>query len=207
MNQQIRHRMSPLTAFFIGLFGLGISLVASVTVLALYGLKIVDSASFQVVQVVSDTIQNLPDIVDDGHDVLSKLLHDERATGYAKNIEVEATLLGDTQTGRVYPALKIRNNGDREVTLLGVRVAALDDAGVARAEWTEVVATPLTIEDEWRGPLQPGATRHVVVRSWRGIGIPAKDERFHPAVEITDVRAMREDVPAVVSEDAVANGQ
>lgn len=203
MGETIRHRMSPLTAFFLGLFTLGISLVASVTALALYGLKVVDSRTMDVMQLVTHTVDRLPELVEEGSDVLSQLLHDERATGYAKEVEVKAHLLAEMPSGQVVPSLTIHNTGDRVVTLLGVRVAALDDDGVPRAEWTEVVATPLTIDGDWRGPLQPGATRHVLLRSWHRFGVLGSDENFTPAVEVTDVRVLVDEAAAVARADEV----
>jgi len=71
-----------------------------------------------------------------------------------------------------------------------VRVAALDVDGVARREWTEVVATPLAIDDDWRGPLLPGSKRHVVLSSWRGVSA-ASATAIRGDVEISDVRVWR----------------
>jgi hypothetical protein len=57
----------------------------------------------------------------------------------------------------------IKNKGNELVSLLTVRVAALDARGRALHEWTTTAATPIGFEHEWRGPLMPGSTRHVVL--------------------------------------------
>ena len=91
------------------------------------------------------------------------------------------------RTGKFYPVLTIINRGDEVVSLLAVRIAALDGNGVAMCEWTEIVATPLAIDDDWRGPLLPGSKRHVVVSPWRGVTAD-NASAIRGAVEISDVR-------------------
>ncbi len=61
--------------------------------------------------------------------------------------------------------MTITNRGHEVVSTLAIRVAAVNGSNVPLHEWTEVVATPIAVVDEWRGPLMPGATRHVILSS------------------------------------------
>lgn len=82
--------------------------------------------------------------------------------------------------------------------MLAVRVAALDARRTPVREWTEVVATPIAIDHEWRGPLMPGATRHVVLSSWRNF--PAdKADALLVAPEISEIRVWEPKARTVVA--------
>ncbi len=71
--------------------------------------------------------------------------------------------------------MTITNRGHEVVSTLAIRVAAVSGSNVPLHEWTEVVATPIAIVDEWRGPLMPGATRHVVLSSRRFYQVAPQD--------------------------------
>src|SRR5262249_17857066 len=66
--------------------------------------------------------------------------------------------------------VKIHNRGDKVVSVLALRVVSLNGSDQAISDRTAYGATPLAIEDEWRGPLFPGSTRKIVVRCPRGGG-------------------------------------
>ena len=83
--------------------------------------------------------------------------------------------------------LTITNNGPEVVSLLAVRLAALNENEIPLREWTEIVATPIATCNDWRGPLFPGKKRHVRLSSWRTTR--AKDvSRITGAVEISELR-------------------
>ncbi len=185
-------RMSPLTALVIGVFGVGAVSIASVTVVVLYGLRIIDSKTTDIIAftetTLESTLEGLPVLLESLPEAVEKLLNDRRAGDYAANLDVTLDFVVDEHSDRLRPVLAITNRGEQVVSLLAVRVAALNGRGLPIREWTEVVATPITIPDEWRGPLRPGNTRHVVFSSWhRGI-TPEQAEDITGAVEITDVR-------------------
>lgn len=116
------------------------------------------------------------------------LLNDRRAPEYIENIEVDVAFRRDDRIGGLRPVMTIVNRGSEVVSLLAIRVAAMDADRIPLQEWTEIVATPLAIEGEWRGPLMPGATRNVVLsRCLRSID-PADASSVTGAVEIADVR-------------------
>lgn len=192
-----KRRMSPLTALFIGFFGVAGVGAMSLTTVALYGMSVIEGRIDRVLGVAEGAITNLPEIVESLPPAVGELLNDRRAPSYAKAIDVDVNFVVDEHRGRLRPTVAITNNGDEVVTMLALRVAALNEASAPIGEWTEVVATPIAIDDEWRGPLYPGNTRHVVIdSSYRGVsGEQAKTMRA--AVEIADVRVWRgEALPA-----------
>ena len=197
-------RMSPWTAFFIGVFGFGGVTVMGVTAIALRGLSLADTRISDVLGFAQGTIDALPTIVERLPDSVGDLLHDSRRPDYAGKLEISAKLVADEVRGRMRPVITIRNGGDEVVSLLAVRVAAVDENNRPRGEWTEVVATPLAIEDEWRGPLLPGNTRHVVgSSSWRWAG--SRDaSNLTAVVEVADVRVW---VPVKESDARVASSK
>lgn len=180
-------RMSPLTAFFLGLFGVGAVTIASLAGIVLYGLRVIDKRSDAVFGIVQNTVENLPQLVEELPKAVGDLLRDRRAFEYAPNVDVAARFLFDEKRERVRPTLTITNKGPEVISLLAVRVAALNAQNDAVAEWTETVATPLGISDDWRGPLAPGATRHVLLHGdWlfgRGDATALK-----PSIEVSELR-------------------
>lgn len=184
---QPQGRMSPMTAFFLGLFGVGAISVAAGAVIVLFGLRMADSHVGGLIRLVDSAVTNLPAIVEGLPPALKEALHDRRAPEYAKNIETQVDMVAGRWSDSPVPTVIIRNQGDELVSLLTIRVAALDEKGRAIREWTTVAATPIGIADEWRGPLMPGATRHVVLDGgcFRG-----DDDRSAASmvVEIADVR-------------------
>ena len=184
----VKRRMSPLTALFLGIWIVGGIGIASGTAITLHALSIIDGNVSTVVSLVEGTIDDLPALVESLPDAVGTALNDRREPEYADRIQVNLDFVADDRSGRLRPTLTIRNVGSEVVSLLAVRAAALEDGRVPVAEWTEVVATPLAIADEWRGPLMPGATRHVVVGSpWRSIS-PVDAENITGAVEISELR-------------------
>lgn len=185
-------RMSPMTALVIGVFGVGAVGIASVTAVVLHGFSIIDSKAGDIIEfaetALESTLEGLPVLLDSLPEAVEELLNDRRAGDYAANLDVAVRFIHDEDSGRLRPVLAITNEGERVVSLLAVRVVALNGQGIPMREWTEIVATPITIPNEWRGPLRPGNTRHVILSSWRR-GITRKQANgITGAVEITDVR-------------------
>lgn len=182
-------RMSPLTAFFLGLFGVGAVAVASGTVVLLFGLRMVDRHIGVAIHLAENAVTNLPEFLEGLPPALKDALHDRRAPEYAAHLEAEANIVDGGGQDR-FVTLTVRNAGEELVSLLSLRVAALDAQGRAVREWTTVAATPIGIEDEWRGPLMPGGTRHIVLD--RGCFFPGEWRAAVTAVvEIADVRVWR----------------
>lgn len=181
-------RMSPFTALFLGIFGtISVGIISGGTV-AMYALHIVDSKTSNILDFAEGAVANLPEFIDSLPDAISDILHDRRAPEYASNMDIELNFVMDEKHGKLRPTLNITNNGSEVVSIMAVRVAALNKDQVPIHEWTEVVATPLAIDDDWRGPIMPGATRYVVLSSgWRGISIEDA-ANIRGVVEISEMR-------------------
>jgi hypothetical protein len=162
-------RMSPLTAFFIGLFFLGGLIVSAITVVTLRGMNMFDRNVALVIELAEGTLENLPEALENASPLISRFVG-ERNLEYAGNIGVTVQLSPRPGGKTLRPALQVVNKGSLPINLLTIRVAALTAQNVPISEWTEVVATPIGIENDWRGPLAPGQTRYVVLR--RGWELP-----------------------------------
>lgn len=156
-------RMSPLTAFFFGLFGVGAVAVAAGAAIVLYSIDMVDRHFGSAIGIIENAASNLPEFIEGLPPAIKDALHDRRAPEYAASLETTVDLVKCTDVESLFPTITIRNKGQELVSLLTVRVAALNANGHAVCEWTTVAATPIGIEHEWRGPLMPGSTRHVVL--------------------------------------------
>ena len=186
MNEQ--RRMSPVTAFFLGIFGVVGVVIVSATLLTTYAMYIVDSKTDGVLGFAKTTIEGLPDLVGSLPPALGELLNDHREPEYASNIKIDVQMITDERTNTVRPVLNITNEGDEVVSMLAVRVAALNSNGVPVGDWTQVVATPIAIEDEWRGPLFPHTTRHVVCSRYGGSRSVSAKIDVRPVAEISELR-------------------
>lgn len=179
-----RTRMSPLTAFFLGLFGMGAVGIAAGASVVLYTLTIVNQQAGLLVGFAS----NLPEFIEALPPSISEILHDRRAPDYASQVSVKVDFVQDARYDAIKPVLKIENNGDETITMLAVRVAVLNEAGLPIHEWTEVVATPIAIDDDWRGPMMPGNPRYVVLDSVWWDENNTELGKGTPVVEIADIR-------------------
>ncbi len=191
MSQSVR--MSPLTAFFIGLFFCGAVAIASGAAVVLYGLRVAETQASRILGLAGDTLGNLPEVIEALPPALTELLNDRRAPEYAANIDVSAVFRRDAKTQRLHPVITVKNHGDKVVSLLTVRVVALDSNGVALRDWTQVVATPIGVDHDWPGPLLPNMPRHMVVNGGcghYGATVEGMGEAvdFKAAIEIADVR-------------------
>ncbi|MCH9035291.1 MAG: hypothetical protein IID42_12455 [Planctomycetes bacterium] len=178
--------MSPMTALFLGLCGVTAVGIASGTGIVLYGLRIANLNASSLLNLADSTIAGLPELIERLPPALADLLDDRRAPDYAENLDVKVTFLADTRSDRIRPVMTVTNNGSSVVTMLTIRVAALNQEDVPLQEWTELVATPIGLNDDLRGPIFPGSTRHIVLR--RGYLRKAVGSTFTGAVEISELR-------------------
>lgn len=180
-------RMSPMTALFLGLFGVAAVGITSGTAVLIYSLKIVDQKANKLLGFAENTIQSLPDLMSSLPPAINEILSDRRAPDYVGAIESSVRFVLTENGEGVRPVITVTNKGEEVVSMLGVRVAAMDASGVPIRDWTEVVATPLPIDDDWRGVLLPGATRHVVLHSSRSLD-PAKIGSYRGEIEFSELR-------------------
>lgn len=158
-------RMSPLTAFFIGLFLLGATTVVSVTTVVVIGMRMAERQVDNFADVSRDLVGRLPGIIEQLPE-LSQVWIGTRNTAYSQNVSVNAYLVPDPHGRGMRPSVTITNNGGEPITLLTMRVTARDSAGAPVAEWSEAAATPVGVVDDWRGPLGPKQTRDLVFGGW-----------------------------------------
>ena len=176
----------------------GISLIVvtaiiSGTVLAGYGMNIVDRKTNSVFDLVEAVLNGLPELTDALPPVLADAIHDQRRPEYAGELEVSVRLAESSRRrGACRPVVELHNNGSEVVSLLSMRVVVLNQRGEPVAEFNEWAATPIAANDDWRGPLLPGATRHLSVGTLF-LGEDRAVDDFHAEVEITDVRVWNPD--------------
>jgi len=181
-----RSRMSPITALIVGLFLFGGVGIASLTTVVLYTMRIADSNAAKLLHFAGNTVDGLPELLKSLPPALADVLNDRRAPEYASNIDVKVKFINDEASGMLRPVVTVTNKGTEVISMLALHVAAMDENGTPRNDWTEVVATPLTIDNDWRGPLMPGNTRHVVLSGSRSLA--GKSETLVAVAEIGDVR-------------------
>ena len=157
-------RMSPWTALFMGIWIVGAVAITAGTAVTLYSLRILDGKASAVLRLADTTVEGLPELIDSLPRAIGDLLNDRRAPEYADSLSVQVDFIADSRSGGLYPALTITNLGSEVVSLLGIRVAALGANEVPLQTWSDVVATPIPLDDDdWPGPLLPTQTRYVVM--------------------------------------------
>jgi hypothetical protein len=178
-------RMSFLTAT-----ALGLSMIASVALvcgsgITIYGIRVIDKKTDSVAGLGRTLLEDLPRFRELLPPALSDAIDDVRRPDYTSQLKVSARVTTNTRwADRVRPVVEVQNLGDEVVSLLAVRVVLLDEGDVPVAEWTEYVATPIAVPEEWRGPIQPGETRRVLLSLSR---VPLEG-RFEVTTEIGDLR-------------------
>jgi hypothetical protein len=152
---ETRKGMSAATAFFLGMWITGSVAIAGGTVFLLCVLNVVDGKIGDIVHLGRDAIGNASNVVKALQPLLGDVFNDQRNLGYAKQIEVKIHSPSTSRNcGR--PSLTISNTGTEVISRLTVRVTAIDDSGSTRYEWTEMAATPIAINNQFRGPILPG---------------------------------------------------
>ncbi len=181
----VNKRMSFLSVTAASLALVLVTAIICGTGLVVYAVRVIDRKTDNLAGLVSETVHALPEIRAALPPALADALDDVRRPDYLSNLTVK-THLHRNGTGRHHNAvIEIVNNGDETVSLLSLRVIGLDKDRVPTMERCTWAATPLQIEDDWRGPLLPRETRKMVVRLWDADSVATID------VEITDIRLWR----------------
>ncbi|MEK6675045.1 MAG: hypothetical protein AABZ47_05245 [Planctomycetota bacterium] len=191
-SQMIMKRsISALAAFFMGITLTATTAIVCGTFIVMFTLKVAERKVDKVLGLAGSAVENLPAMLESLPPALRDVFNDERDPGYTKNIETSVTFVPAESGEGLRPVLSVTNRGDRTVTLLGVHVVALDANKAPRREWSEVVATPLAIENEWRGVLMPGATRHVILGNWRSAPSGLSPQQVTASCEISELRVWK----------------
>ena len=188
MSPVVVKKMGFFPALFLGLFGTIIASVVCAAGLGFYGLNIVDSKAGDVLALGQGLIRGLPEFQEALPPALADLLDDKRDPQYRRNIDLQARIVPDrNRDDRGRAVITVTNNGDETVSLMSLRVVLEDDRQVPIREMVTYAATPVTIDDQWRGPLLPGSTRKFSVCTWRGSG------ELDVSAEVTDLRVWNRD--------------
>jgi hypothetical protein len=173
-------RSGFLPALTYGVFGTVIALIVCGGVITFSVIELVDRQIDNVMAMSTEVVKVLPDWQKALPPALADAINDRRDLGYRDQLDISARVAGERWASAV---VTVKNNGDRPVTLLSLRVVVEDEDGVPVREFTTYAATPIAIEDEWRGPLLPGSTRRFTAGTLRdSIG------EWKATVEITELR-------------------
>ncbi len=156
--------------------------VVCASVVGLYGMHIVNSKTWQVLQFGSSIAEQLPNWQRALPPALAEAIQDRRDPAYREQLKVTTRLNRSRDSERGSVVIEVSNTGDEAVSLLALRLVLQDELGTPVHEIPTYAATPLTIEGEWRGPILPGSTRRFV-RHYR-----AQSPVSEIAAEITELR-------------------
>jgi hypothetical protein len=185
-HQTVVKRGGFLSAVAYGFFGLLIAVIVCGAGVGIYALNVVDRKVDTVIALGTGAIRSLPEVLPEVRDALppalADALNDVRDPTYRDSIELDVRVAPSQRTGKQHLVINARNNGERTVSLMAVRVVLVDEEGVPSRAIATYVATPLTIDHDWRGPILPGSLRQCsVLLSGSGADLT-------PQVEITDLR-------------------
>jgi hypothetical protein len=176
-----------LSALALGISAIAIALIVSCTVVIIYGMHFAGEKSEQLVSLVEDAVRGLPTLQKSLPPVFADMLDDHRQPDYSSQLEITAkTAPVPEQSGRVRTSVTAVNNGPEVVSLLSLRIVVLNGAGEIVGESNEWAATPFAAEDNWPGPMLPGAHRYFSCLH-NGPRVSSTED-LKTEVEITDVR-------------------
>lgn len=149
---------------FFSTLAMSVATVVSVTLLCgsavtIYGIKVVNDRAEDIISLSPDAIAAATQWQDALPLAIKDAINDARAPEYRAQITAQVELIDDWKHDRRYGVVEITNRGDKLVSLMCLRIQFEDSQGLPVYETTTYAATPLAIEDEWRGPLMPGDTR------------------------------------------------
>lgn len=165
-----------------GLFGLLITVVICATGIGVYALHVVDGKLDRTLGFVDGVITSMPEWQAALPPLLADAASDRRDIAYRDALEIKIDSVKNRRGEGQLAVLTVHNTGDESVSYMTVNLRCSDDRGVPVEQRGVIVATPLQIEDDWRGPLLAGETRQIVIRLGRG------NEELKPAIELTDLR-------------------
>ena len=187
-------RMSVFTAIALGLSAVAITCIVSGSVIILYGMRIVDKKSDTLVGAARVLVEELPALRAALPPALADAVNDERRPDYRDCLKIEVGVKSDpTRPDRAETSISVGNEGDQVISMLALRVVVLDENSRPMSATTEYVATPLAIDNDWRGPLMPGSKRRFgrTVHCARPVG--------SVEYEVTELRLWKPETPAEAS--------
>jgi hypothetical protein len=171
-----------------GISAIVITVIVCGTLAVLYTVHLASDKSERIIGLAQSAVRGLPEFQRSLPPALADMLNDRRQPDYAGQLAISAKVVSRPGShGRTRTAIEIVNNGDEVVSLLSLRVVLLDENEQLITESQEWAATPVAIEDEWRGPLMPGSKRRFVCRRSYPFEVGPLDT-VKPEIEITELR-------------------
>ena len=176
-----------LSALVLGISGIAITLLVCCTVVIIYGMHFAGEKSEQLVALLEDAVGGIPTLQKSLPPVFADILNDHRQPDYSSQLEITAkTALVPEQSGMVRTSVSVVNKGPEVVSLLSLRIVVLNSAGEIVGESNEWAATPFAADDDWRGPLMPGARRYFSCSHHESRDVST--DQLKTEVEVTDLR-------------------
>lgn len=186
-EEVIVRKIGPLTALIGGICSLiGVGIICA-TGLAVYGLYSVNRHLDELVDASPDIVTALTEWQQALPPALADAIDDRRAPEYRRELDVSVRLVPGDRGRGVRPLVEVINEGNRIVTVLSLRVVIENEDGLPIEEHTTYAATPLAVDDEWRGPLSPGSKRRFALRT-----IWDEDDDLTATIEVGEVRVWNE---------------
>jgi len=171
-----------------GLSAIVITVIVSATVVLLYAVHLASDKSERVIALAQSAVHGLPEFQQSLPPALADMLDDRRQPDYAGQLAITARVTAQPgSNGRTRTAVEIVNNGNQVVSLLSLRVVLLDEHDELLCESQEWAATPVAVENDWRGPLMPGSRRRFVCSRSCPYDVGPLDV-IKPEIEITELR-------------------
>ncbi len=181
-----KHSFLSSTAF--GLSAIVITVIVSATVVLLYAVHLASDKSERIITLAQSAVRSLPEFQQALPPALADMLNDRRQPDYAGQLAITAKVTAQPgSNGRSRTAIEIVNNGNQVVSLLSLRVVLLDEHDELLCESQEWAATPVAVENDWRGPLMPGSKRRFVCSRSCPYDVGPLDV-IKPEIEITELR-------------------
>lgn len=176
----------PMSFLAVGALGLSAVLVSAIVCgsgVALYAIRVADHKTGNLSELIRETARSLPEIRASLPPALSDAIDDERSPEYRDQLNITTKLTeGKTRWGGRRAIVEIENRGDKVVSMLTMRLVGLNkDNDPIRAE-PVYAATPIQIDNDWRGPLLPRETRRM------SIWFDTEEGLARVAEEVTEVR-------------------
>lgn len=169
-----------------GLFGFLTATVVCVAGLGVFTVHVVDRKIDTLLGSGRGALLALPEVLPEVQKALppalADALNDRRAPDYRPNLALDVRVVPDHDPGWQEMVLSVHNQGKETVSLLAVGLLLVDDGGVPVRSIVTYAATPISLDQSWRGPILPGSVRECVfrLREVRS-GLTAR-------AEITDIR-------------------
>ncbi|MBI5863179.1 MAG: hypothetical protein HZB38_01435 [Planctomycetes bacterium] len=176
------------TAIANGVFGLLTAAVVCASGLGVYSLHVLDKRFGDIRSVGESVALGLPHLRESLPPVLSDAINDRRAADYLDHVSVKVKLVDAHRRGTQRAVVEVTNNGDETISLLSLNLRLEDEDNVPIRSFVTYAATPLALpDDEWRGPILPGASRKFACPVWAEDG-----EAVTAAAEVSDLRVAKE---------------